>query len=199
MHRIVQALCGFALACALPAAAQSYPTKPIRLIIGFPAGGGTDVTARTITQPLIEKFGQPIVIDYRPGAAGTVGNGVAAKSTPDGYTWLMTATGPHVIAPSLYRSLPYDPFRDYAPIGLVSTSPYLLLVHPSVEARSVAELVRWLRARPTPANYSSAGAGTPGHLASELFKSMTKVSIDHIPYKGAAPALVDLMGGQVQM
>ncbi|MGH8663938.1 MAG: Bug family tripartite tricarboxylate transporter substrate binding protein [Burkholderiales bacterium] len=199
MHRIVQALCGFALVCALPAAAQSYPTKPIRLIIGFPAGGGTDVTARTITQPLIEKFGQPIVIDYRPGAAGTVGNGVAAKSTPDGYTWLMTATGPHVIAPSLYRSLPYDPFRDYAPIGLVSTSPYLLLVHPSVEARSVAELVRWLRARPTPANYSSAGAGTPGHLASELFKSMTKVSIDHIPYKGAAPALVDLMGGQVQM
>jgi tripartite-type tricarboxylate transporter receptor subunit TctC len=199
MRRIVQAMFCIALACAWPAAAQNYPTKPIRLIIGFPAGGGTDVTARTITQRLSETFGQPIVIDYRPGAGGTVGNGVAAKSTPDGYTWLMSATGPHVIAPSLYRSLPYDPFRDYTPIAMVSTSPYLLLVHPSVEARSVADLVRWLRGRPTPASYSSAGAGTPGHLASELFKGMTKVSIDHIPYKGAAPALTDLMGGQVHM
>lgn len=199
MRRIVQAMCCIALACAWPAAAQNYPTKPIRLIIGFPAGGGTDVTARTITQRLSETFGQPIVIDYRPGAGGTVGNGVAAKSTPDGYTWLMSATGPHVIAPSLYRSLPYDPFRDYTPIAMVSTSPYLLLVHPSVEARSVGELVRWLRDRSAPASYSSAGAGTPGHLASELFKSMTKVRIDHIPYKGAAPALTDLMGGQVHM
>jgi tripartite-type tricarboxylate transporter receptor subunit TctC len=199
MRRIVQAMCCIALACAWPAAAQNYPTKPIRLIIGFPAGGGTDVTARTITQRLSETFGPPIVIDYRPGAGGTVGNGVAAKSTPDGYTWLMSATGPHVIAPSLYRSLPYDPFRDYTPIAMVSTSPYLLLVHPSVEARSVGELVRWLRDRSAPASYSSAGAGTPGHLASELFKSMTKVRIDHIPYKGAAPALTDLMGGQVHM
>jgi tripartite-type tricarboxylate transporter receptor subunit TctC len=199
MRRIVQAMCCIALACAWPAAAQNYPTKPIRLIIGFPAGGGTDVTARTITQRLSETFGQPIVIDYRPGAGGTVGNGVAAKSTPDGYTWLMSATGPHVIAPSLYRSLPYDPFRDYTPIAMVSTSPYLLLVHPSVEARSVGELVRWLRDRSAPASYSSAGAGTPGHLASELFKSMTKVRIDHIPSKGAAPALTDLMGGQVHM
>jgi tripartite-type tricarboxylate transporter receptor subunit TctC len=199
MRRIVQAMCCIALACAWPAAAQNYPTKPIRLIIGFPAGGGTDVAARTITQRLSDTFGQPIVIDYRPGAGGTVGNGVAAKSTPDGYTWLMSATGPHVIAPSLYRSLPYDPFRDYMPIAMVSTSPYLLLVHPSVEARSVGELVRWLRDRSAPASYSSAGAGTPGHLASELFKSMTKVRIDHIPYKGAAPALTDLMGGQVHM
>ena len=106
MRRSVQAICGLVLACVLPAAAQNFPTKPIRLIIGFPAGGGTDVTARTITQPLVEKFGQPIVIDYRPGAAGTVGNGVAAKSTPDGYTWLMTATGPHVIACPSYSSKP---------------------------------------------------------------------------------------------
>jgi tripartite-type tricarboxylate transporter receptor subunit TctC len=191
--------CCIAALHALPALAQSYPTKPIRLIIGFPAGGGTDVTARTITQRLSEQFGQPIVIDYRPGAAGTVGNGIAAKATPDGYTWLMTATGPHVIAPSLYRSVPYDTFRDYAPIALASISPYLLLVHPSVEAHSVGELIQWLRSRAQPASYSSAGAGTPGHLASELFKAMTKVPINHIPYKGAAPALIDLMGGQVQM
>ena len=192
-------LVGLAMPVALPAAEQSYPNKPIRLIIGFPAGGGTDVTARTITQRMAETFKQPIVIDYRPGAAGTVGNGIAAKATADGYTWLMTATGPHVIAPNLYRALSYDPFRDYAPIAMVSTSPYLLLVHPSVDAHSVADLVRWLRGRPVPASYSSAGAGTPGHLASELLKSMTKVEINHIPYKGAAPALTDLMGGQVQL
>ena len=178
---------------------QNYPSRPIRLIIGFPPGGGTDVTSRAIGQKLSEKFGQPIVIDYRPGASGTVGNGLAAKSTPDGYTWLMTATGPHVIAPSLYRSLSYDPFRDYTPIAMVSISPYLLLVHSSVDAHTVADLLRWLRARPTPATYSSAGSGTPGHLASELLKSMTKVQMTHVPYKGAAPALVDLLGGQVQV
>jgi tripartite-type tricarboxylate transporter receptor subunit TctC len=198
MHRVIL-LCAIAMLHASAALGQSYPTRPIRLIIGFPAGGGTDVTARTITQRLSEQFGQPIVIDYRPGAAGTVGNGIAAKATPDGYTWLMTATGPHVIAPSLYRSVPYDTFRDYAPIAMASISPYLLLVHPSVEAHSVSELIQWVRSRPQPPSYSSAGAGTPGHLASELFKAMTKVSINHIPYKGAAPALTDLMGGQVQM
>ncbi len=197
MHRILL-LCCIAALQAAAASAQPYPTKPIRLIIGFPAGGGTDVTARTITQRLTERFGQPIVIDYRPGAAGTVGNAIAAKSTADGYTWLMTAAGPHVIAPSLY-AVPYDPFRDYTPMALVSTSPYLLLVHPSVGVKSVPELIAWLRNRPQPASYSSAGAGTPGHLATELLRSMTKVDINHIPYKGAAPALVDLMGGQVHM
>jgi tripartite-type tricarboxylate transporter receptor subunit TctC len=185
--------------CGQQALAQAFPAKPIRLLIGFAPGGGTDVTARILTQRLSEKFGQPIVIDYRPGAAGTVGNAIAAKTTPDGYTWLMTAIGPHVIAPSLYRTLPYDPFRDYTAMALVSVAPFLLLVHPSVPAKSVSELVAWLRKRPTPATYSSAGAGTPGHLASELLKSITKVDIVHVPYKGAAPALADLMGGQVQM
>ena len=188
------------LAVALPAwAAQTFPARPIRLIIGFAPGGGTDVTARTIGQKLSEKFGQPIVVDYRPGASGTVGNALAAKAPPDGYTWLMTATGPHVIAPSLYRSLAYDPFRDYAPLAMVSISPYLLLVHPSVEAQSFAELLKWLRSRPTPASYSTAGAGTPSHLASELLNHLTKVPMTHVPYKGAAPALIDLIGGQVQV
>jgi len=181
------------------ASAQNYPTKPIRLIIGFAPGGGTDVTARVITQKLYEKFGQPIVIDYRPGASGTVGNAIAAKTTPDGYTWLMTATGPHVIAPSLYRNLTYDTFRDYAPIAMASIGPYLLLVHPSVEAQSVQDLVKWLRNRSTPASYSTAGVGTPSHLATELLKSMTKVQITHVPYKGAAPALTDLIGGQIHL
>lgn len=196
MRKVLIVLAGFL--CAFSAAAQSYPDKPIRMLIGFAPGGGTDVTARVITQRLSEKLGQPIVIDYRPGAGGTVGNAIAAKTTPDGYTWLMTAAGPHVIAPSLYRTLSYDPFRDYTAMAMVSVSPYLLLVHPSVEAKSVTELIAWLRKRSTPANYSSAGAGTPGHLASELLKSMTRVNITHIPYKGAAPALIDLMGGQVQ-
>jgi tripartite-type tricarboxylate transporter receptor subunit TctC len=178
---------------------QAYPAKPIRLLIGFPPGGGTDVVSRVLTHHLTEKFGQPIVIDYRPGAGGTVGNALAAKATPDGYTWLMTAVGPHVIAPSYYRALPYDPFRDYAAIAMVSISPYLLVVHPSVDAKTVPELVAWLRKRPTPAAYSTAGAGTPSHLASELFKMMSKVELTHVPYKGAAPALMDIIGGQVQL
>jgi len=179
--------------------AQPYPTKPIRLLIGFAPGGGTDVTARVLTQQLYEKFGQPIVIDYRPGAGGTTGNALAAKATADGYTWLMTAAGPHVIAPSYYRSLPYDPFRDYTAMAMVSISPYLLLVHPSIDAKTVPELVASLRKRATPAAYSTAGAGTPSHLASELLKMMTKVELTHVPYKGAAPALMDIIGGQVQL
>jgi len=178
---------------------QAFPTKPIRLLIGFPPGGGTDVVSRVLTNHLAEKFGQPIVIDYRPGAGGTLGNALAAKATPDGYTWLMTAVGPHVIAPSYYRSLPYDPFRDYAAIAMASISPYLLLVHSSVDAKTVPELVAWLRKRPTPAAYSTAGAGTPSHLASELFKMMSKVELTHVPYKGAAPALIDLLGGHVPL
>jgi tripartite-type tricarboxylate transporter receptor subunit TctC len=184
---------------SVTAFAQPYPTKPIRLLIGFPPGGGTDVASRVLTHHLTEKFGQPIVIDYRPGAAGTVGNALAAKATPDGYTWLMTAAGPHVVAPSYYRALPYDPFRDYAAISLVSISPYLLVVHPSVDAKTVPELVAWLGKRAAPAAYSTAGAGTPSHLASELFKIMSKVELTHVPYKGAAPALMDIIGGQVQL
>lgn len=180
-------------------AGQAYPTKPIRLLIGFAPGGGTDVTSRVLTPQLTEKFGQPIVIDYRPGAGGTVGNALAAKATPDGYTWLMTAVGPHVVAPSYYRSLPYDPFRDFTAVSLVSIGPYLLVVHPSVDAKTVPELVAWLRKRATPAAYATAGAATPSHLASELFKMMTKVALTHVPYKGAAPALMDIVGGQVQL
>ena len=128
-----------------------------------------------------------------------MGNALAAKATPDGYTWLMIATGPHVIVPSYYRSLPYDPFRDYAAIAMVSISPYLLVVHPSVDAKTVPELVAWLRKRTTPAAYSTAGAGTPSHLASELFKMMLKVEMTHVRYKDAAPALMDVIGGQVQL
>ncbi len=199
MHRKMKLLLGAFAVSSVTAFAQPYPTKPIRLLIGFAPGGGTDVAARVLTQHLTEKFGQPNVIDYRPGAGGTVGNALAAKATPDGYTWLMIATGPHVIVPSYYRSLPYDPFRDYAAIAMVSISPYLLVVHPSVDAKTVPELVAWLRKRTTPAAYSTAGAGTPSHLASELFKMMLKVEMTHVRYKDAAPALMDVIGGQVQL
>jgi tripartite-type tricarboxylate transporter receptor subunit TctC len=199
LHQTIKLLfCAFALS-ATAAFAQPYPTKPVRLLIGFAPGGGTDIASRALTHHLTEKFGQPIVIDYRPGAGGTVGNALAAKATPDGYTWLMTATGPHVVAPSYYRSLPYDPFRDFTALAMVSISPYLLVVHPSIDAKTVPELVAWLRKRATPAAYSTAGAGTPSHLASELFKMLTKVELTHVPYKGAAPALMDVIGGQVQL
>ena len=199
MPRVFAAMFAPFALCAAVAQAQQYPAKPIRLLIGFAPGGGTDVASRVLTHHLTEKFGQPIVIDYRPGAGGTVGNALAAKATPDGYTWLMTATGPHVIAPSYYRSLPYDPFRDYTAMAMVSISPYLLVVNSSIDVKTVPDLVAWLRKRATPATYSTAGAGTPSHLSAELFKMMLKVDMTHVPYKGAAPALMDIIGGQVQL
>src|SRR4051812_40341588 len=186
--------------CAFSAAAQpAYPTKPIRVIVGFAPGGGTDIAARTLGQKLAESLGQTIVIDNRPGAGGQIGNALAATAQPDGYTLLMTANGPHVIAPSLYPSVSYNVFRDYAAISLVNTNPYVLVVHSSVPVASVKEFVAWLKANPGQANFSSAGNGTPAHLAGELFKSMAAVSMSHVPYKGAAPALSGLIAGEVNV
>ena len=192
-------LAALSLCCPLAALAQAYPTKSIRVIVGFAPSGGTDIAARTLSQKLAETLGQSIVIDNRPGAGGTIGNALAATAPPDGYTLLMTANGPHAIAPSLYASLPYDIFKDYASISLVATNPYVLLVHPSLPATSVKEFIAWLKANPNQANFSSAGNGTPAHLAGELFKAMASVSMTHVPYKGAAPALTGLMGGQVNV
>jgi tripartite-type tricarboxylate transporter receptor subunit TctC len=183
----------------LAAGAQVYPVKPIRVIVGFAPSGGTDVAARTLGQKLAESLGQSIVIDNRPGAGGTIGNALAAAAAADGYTLLMTANGPHAIAPSLYATLSYNIFRDYAAISLVATNPYVLVVHPSVPAASVKEFTAWLKSNPAQANFSSAGNGTPSHLAGELFNSMAGVRMTHVPYKGAAPALAALMGGQVNV
>jgi tripartite-type tricarboxylate transporter receptor subunit TctC len=189
-----------ALVCAPASAAQStYPTKPIRVIVGFAPGGGTDIATRTLGGKLAESLGQPIVVDNRPGAGGQIGNALAASAAPDGYTLLMTANGPHAIAPSLYPSVGYDIFKDYAAISLVNTNPYVLVVHPSVPAASVKEFVAWLNAHPGKANFSSAGNGTPAHLAGELFKSMANVTMAHVPYKGAAPALAGLIAGEVNV
>lgn len=189
----------FPLAGVLPglSKAQNYPNKPIRLIVGFAAGGGSDIAARILVEKLTGELGQSIVVENRPGAGGTIGDAQGARATPDGYTLLMTANGPHVIAPNLYSNLQYDVFKDFEAISLVATSPYVLLVHPSVPVHSVAELITWLKARPQPAAYASAGNGTPAHLAAELFKSMAHVDMLHVPYKGSAPALTDLIAGNV--
>ena len=178
---------------------RAYPEKSIRVIVGFAPSGGTDIAARILGKKLAEQLGQPIVIDNRPGAGGTIGDALAAVAPPDGYTLLMTANGPHAIAPSLYPSLPYNIFKDYAAISLVSANPYVLIVHPAVPANSVRELIAWLKTNPHRANYSSAGNGTPAHLAGELFKSMAGVNMTHVPYKGAAPALANLMAGEVNV
>jgi len=193
---IALALCPW---LALPAQAQPYPNRPIRMIVGFAPGGGVDIAARVVAQKLAEGLGQSVVVENRPGAGGTIGDTAAAKSPPDGYTLLMTANGPHAIAPSLYGNLQYDIFRDFAAITLVNANQYVLVVNPSVPAKSVAELLAWLKAQGEPQTYSSAGNGTPAHLAAELFASMAGVKLQHVPYRGAAPALTGLMSGDVKL
>jgi tripartite-type tricarboxylate transporter receptor subunit TctC len=199
MNRIaVAALCGLALVPGAASANDAYPTKPIRFIIPFTPGGNTDVLGRLLGIKLTEAFGQQIVIDNRPGAGGTVGVEQAAKATPDGYTIVMGTFGSVLVANSLYRKLAYDPQRDLAPVVLVSTPPGLLVVHPSLPVKTVQDLIAYARANPGKLNYASSGAGTWNHLFGELFNATAKVKIVHVPYKGAVPAVTDLMGGQVQ-
>lgn len=181
----------------LAAFAQAYPTKPVRVVVGFAPGGGTDISARTVSQKLAEALGQPFVIDNRPGAGGTVGNALVAAAPADGYTLLVTANGPHAIGPNLYKSVGYDVLKDYAAISVLTTNPFLLVVHPSVAVGSVKEFIAWAKANPRQANYSSAGTGTPSHLSGELMNIMTGTKLTHVPFKGAAPALSALMGGEV--
>jgi tripartite-type tricarboxylate transporter receptor subunit TctC len=180
------------------AAGQGYPAKPVRLVIGFAPGGGADLLARMIAPKLGETLGQTIVIDNRPGAGGNIGVEHVVKSAPDGYTLLM---GSPVLAinPGLYATLAYDPLKDLLPVSLVGAVPNLLVVHPSVPADSVKQLVALARGRPGQLNYASSGKGTSLHLAAELFKTLAKIDIVHIPYKGGAPAVADLMGGHVDL
>ena len=178
---------------------QPYPTKPIRMIVPFAPGGGVDFTARLVGQKLGAAFNQSVVADNRAGAAGVIGTELAAKALPDGYTLLLGSAGPLAILPGMAERLPYDPLRDFAPVALASTFPFLLVVHPSSPAKSVAELIAYARARPGQLNYASAGNGSTTHLATALFKSMASIDIVHVPYKGAAPAFADLLAGQVQL
>lgn len=192
-------LCGFAAAMiAGGAAAQQYPTKVITLVVPFPAGGTTDILARPLAQKLSEALGQQVIVDNRPGAGGTVGATVVAKSAPDGHTLLMGAVH-HTIATSLYKKLPYDFQKDLAPVTVAAFVPNILVVHPSVPAKNVKELLDLAKKQPGKLAYGSAGPGTTHHIAGEMFKVLGKVDIVHIPYKGGAPMMTDLVGGQVQM
>ena len=180
------------------AAAQSYPAKPIRIIVSYPAGGANDIVARSVGQKLNELLGASIVVDNRSGAGGTIGADVAAKAPADGYTLLMAA-GAHTLAPSLYIKMPYDIVRDFAPISISAKSTYLLVVHPSVPAHSVKELIALARATPGRFNYASSGIGAPPHLAGEMFNTLAKVQMVHVAYKGDTPAIAELLGGHVDL
>jgi tripartite-type tricarboxylate transporter receptor subunit TctC len=177
----------------------AYPAKPIRFVVPFPPGGPLDIVARYIGQDLNRAWNQPVLVDNRPGAGGNIGADIVAKAPPDGYTILMGAVSTHAINVTLYSKLPYDPIRDFAPITLVTSVPNVLVVHPSVPARNVKELIALAKARPGQLNFASGSTGSAGHLAGELFKTMAGVDMVHIPYKGAAPAVTDLLGGHVSL
>jgi tripartite-type tricarboxylate transporter receptor subunit TctC len=186
-------------ALGLPAHAAAYPDKPIRLVVPFPAGGATDLMARTMGQKLSERIGQPVVIDNRAGAGGGIGAEAVATSAPDGYTLLFATMGSLTINPSLYKNLRYDPVKSFEPITLTHNTSNLLVVNPNVPARSVAELIELARKRPGELTFASAGNGTTSHLSGELFKSLAKVDLTHVPYKGSAPAMTDFLGGRTSM
>lgn len=181
------------------AAAQSYPTKAVRLIVPLAAGGPVDTVTRIVAARLSEQLGQQVVVDNRPGAGGSVGGEAVARATPDGYTLLMAANGTIAIAPHLIKTLTYNAQRDFAPISLVGTSPLAMLVHPSLPVRNVKDFIALAKSRPGAINFGSSGNGSTGHLSSELFKSAAEVDLVHIPYRGAAPAMADVLAGQTQM
>ncbi len=194
-------VCGAALAapCATAVWAQSaYPVKPIRLIVALPAGGPTDILARLIAQPLSASLGQPIVVDNRPGAGGNIGAELVAKSPADGYTMFMGTSGPLAINASLYKSIGFDPLRDFAPVILAASAPFVIVAHPSVAANNVKELIALAKAKPGQVNYGSV-QGNASHLASELFDYMAGVKMTLVPYKGAAQATTDVIAGQIQI
>jgi len=187
------------LAAPAALAQQAYPQKPIRYVVPFPAGGIADIFARIIGARLTERWGQPVVVENRAGAGGNIGADVVAKSAPDGYTLLMGSIGTQAVNVSLFRSMPYDPAKDFTAVALVLEAESLLALHPSVAAGTPAELIALARAQPGKLTYGSAGVGTASHLAGELFKSMARVDITHVPYKGNVPAITDLLSGQTQM
>jgi tripartite-type tricarboxylate transporter receptor subunit TctC len=190
-----------ALALAAPAAALAqgaYPTKPIRLIVAFPPGGSTDIVARLVGQKLGERLGQSVIVDNRGGAGGTIGTDIAAKSPADGYTLTMGTTSTHVIAPAIFPTVKYDPVKDFDPITLVASTPYLLVVHPGVKAKTLKDFIALAKSQPGKLNYASAGAGTTTQIAMEMLKLAAGIDVVHVPYNGNGPAGTATMGGQVQ-
>jgi len=188
------------LACVLPAAganAQAYPSRTVRIVVAYPAGGSIDTVARLVSQRLIDSLGQQFLVDNRSGAAGNIGTDFVAKAAPDGHTLLMGSAAAIASAPNLYAKLPYDPLRDLAPVILIANQPNVLILHPSVPARTVKEFVALTRAHPGKFTYGSSGVGASQHMTSELFSMMTGAKMVHVPYKGGAPAMIDLIGGQI--
>jgi tripartite-type tricarboxylate transporter receptor subunit TctC len=180
-------------------AAQTYPTKPIRFIVPFAPGGGTDITARTIAQKLSEALGKPVVVDNRGGAGGVIGADIVAKSVPDGYTLLLGSPGPLTINPALQSKLPYDTLTDFAPVSLATISPFVLTVHPGVAASNVKELIALAKAKPGALHYGSGGNGSVAHLSTEQFKGLAGIDLTHVPYKGSSQSLVDVLSGRLEI
>jgi tripartite-type tricarboxylate transporter receptor subunit TctC len=201
MNKTLRILLAGALAAAVPLTAfaqGAYPTKPIRLIVAFPPGGSTDIVARLVGQKLSERLGQQVVVDNRGGAGGTIGTDIAAKSTADGYTLTMGTTSTHVIAPAIFPNVKYDPVKDFDPITLVASTPYLLVLHPGVKAKSLKDFIALAKSQPGKLNYASAGSGTTTQIAMEMLKLAAGLDIVHVPYSGNGPAGTATMGGQVQ-
>ena len=197
---IAAAVSGVVAAClAGTAGAQTYPTKPIRMVVGFAPGGGTDLVARIIGAKMGESWGQSVLVDNRAGATGTIGADLVAKAPPDGYTLLMGHVNSHGIAPNLFKKLPYDAERDFAMVAYVGYVPNVLVIHPSIPARNVKELIGIAKSQPGKLNYASSGVGSTQHLAGEMFKLITGTNLVHVPYKGSGPAVVDLLAGHVSM
>ena len=190
----------FFLGAALPATAQTtYPAKTIRIVVPYTAGGGTDIVARIIAQKLGEAWGQQVIADNRPGASGMIAGEIVSKSPPDGYTLIMGYTGDVAINQSLFKKMTFDPVKNFTPVALAATAPMLFVVHPSVPATNVKQVIALAKARPGQLVYASAGVGQPGHLAFELLQHSAKIQLTHVPYKGGAPAVTDLVGGHVMM
>jgi len=183
----------------LHATAQTYPNRPVTLVVPFPPGGSTTIVARIVADRMAEALGQPIVVDNRGGAGGTIGTRAVAKSLPDGYTLLLGYTGTLAIGPTLYPNAGYDPRKDFAPVGLIGNAPNSLVVHPSFAPRSVQELIAYAKANPGAVNYGSAGVGTVSHVSGEYFATAAGIKLTHVPYRGTGPALADLIGGHIPM
>jgi tripartite-type tricarboxylate transporter receptor subunit TctC len=196
--RFVLAICGAILFCGATLA-QEYPSRPVKMIVPFPAGGSNDIIARIVAQKLTERCGQTFLVENRGGAGGNIGAEAVATSEADGYTLLLTAPPPLTINASLYKNLPFDPAKSFAPVALIASVPIVLMVHPSLNVKNVAELIALAKEKPGTLNFGSSGVGSTNHLAGELLKSMAGIDIVHIPYKGAAPAMNDLLAGTIPM
>jgi tripartite-type tricarboxylate transporter receptor subunit TctC len=203
MPLLLRLLCALLLACALPGsiarAAEAYPGKSIRLIVPFPPGGPADALARVVGDKVGGRLGKQVIVENRPGAGGNIGMALAAKAAPDGYTLVLAPAGNLTVNPSLYRNVPYDVAKDFAPVTVLAAVPNILVVNPSIPVRNVGEFIAYVKAHPGQLNFASPGAGSGAHLAAELFKSMVGADIVHVPFSGIAPAVTALLGGQVQL